>query len=148
MGNTTKNYTVTLLCPDALPAVWRKIESLMFECMNNMIEVDDIDRLYEAIYSGFTGCFIVLHEQEVVGITLIQRVEYPHLTLCRIRATVGKDVENWIAKVNDAVYDWAVTNDCEQIQSYDRACLEQFYTKQGWKSDKVIYSLPVISNVH
>lgn len=148
MGNTTKNYSVTLLCPDAVPTLWREIESFMFKCMDHMIEVDDIERLYETLASGFTGAFIILEGDKVVGVTLIQRVEYAHLTLCRVRATVGDDVKEWLSEVNDAVYNWAVTNDCEQIQSYDRACWKQFYKEQGWKLDKVIYSIPVKQNVH
>lgn len=147
MGKAIK-HTITLLCPQAVPTVWRDIEPLLSQCVIMSPEIESVDAYYSILQSGFTGAFLVMEEEKLVGLALIQRVEYASLAICRVRAIVGERIPLWIDLLNEAVYNWAALNDCQQVQAYGRASWKGSYKEQGWKMDKIIYSKPVISTLH
>ena len=144
----TTNITIHLIHPEEIDLIWGKVALLLEKCAREAPDVETASDYQGLLLSGYSALFVALDELEVVGVALIQRMTYANTRICRIRATAGERVPEWIEAMQEAVYNWAVLNDCQQIQAIDRICWKQFYKNDGWSMDKILYSKPVISNLH
>jgi len=140
--------TVNLMNPQSLPSIWQELEPFLQQCADASNEIEEASEYYHQLVTGFTGLFLVTDEEEILGVILIQRQEYPHVSICQIIALAGKEMGKWLTYANDAVYNWAAVNDCQLVQAYGRPGWKKFYREQGWNMSKVIYSKPVIENTH
>lgn len=139
---------VSLLRPDSIPTIWERIEGWIQQCAEVSLAVDAASDYYHKLVTGFTGMFVVTCGHEIKGVILFQRIEYPSVNICHVEALAGVEIGTWIDDANDAVYNWATTHNCQLIRAEGRPGWNKFYKNQGWHMDRVIYSRPVLQNMH
>ena len=148
MGNAIIEVEVHLINPMEIPMLWEKVFPHLEKCARSSVEYDSAADFYHSLVTGFSGLFVAIKGKELLGVIIIQRMEFPHINICHIKALGGIRIQEWIDEANSAVYNWAATNDCQLVKAEGRPGWRKFYKDQGWKMNRVIYTIPVDQNLH
>lgn len=148
MENTINDIEVFLANPLEIPMAWERLRPFLQKCADSSVEVEDAADYYHRLTTGFSGLFIARKNEAILGVFIIQRMEFPHMNICHVSALAGDRITEWLEAANDAIYNWAATNDCQLIKAEGRPGWKKFYKEQGWQMDKVIFTLPVNQNLH
>lgn len=139
---------VNLISPPHIPDIWKVIEPFLERAIHHAPEHESAAEFYQPLMTGVFGLFVITNGKEFLGVAVIQRLLYPYINICLLKLVAGDKMHEWLPYLEDAVYNWAAVNDCQLVRIQGRPGWKKFYKEYGYSLDKVIFSKPVIANIH
>jgi hypothetical protein len=134
---------VSLVPPELAEGLWPRIFPHLSRAAEYTFGRYEPEDIFDAVISGQVHLWIVIDEDEIIGITVTRLWQYPRKKCLDMVFIAGDEGFSWKDAMLGVLQRWAYDNGCEVIESSGRPGFSRAFKDDGYKMLWQVYELPV-----
>lgn len=134
---------VSLVPPELAEGLWPRIFPHLSRAAEYTFGRYEPEDIFDAVVSGQVHLWIVIDEDEIIGITVTRFWQYPRKKCLDMVFIAGDEGFSWKDPMLNVLQHWAYDNGCEVIESSGRPGFSRAFKDDGYKLLWQVYELPV-----
>lgn len=139
---------VSLVPTELLVGLWPRIFPHLSRAAEYTFGRYEPEDVFDYVLSGEAHLWIVLDEDEIIGITVTRFWQYPRKKCLDMVFIGGDEGFSWKDIMLDTLQRWAADNGCECIESSGRPGFARAFRDDGYRLLWQVYELPVTNMGH